>query len=73
MPTGSRWSIWTRKARSPGGELHGAANRIANFLDARGIGRGDHVAVLSEERLEKLILWMGTGGRARSSARSMSR
>ena len=41
------------------GELHAEANRIANFLADRGIGRGDYVAVLSEERLEKLILWMG--------------
>ena len=41
------------------GELHTEANRIANFLGDRGIGRGDYVAVLSEERLEKLILWMG--------------
>ncbi len=41
------------------GELHTEANRIANFLAGRGIGKGDKVAVLSEERLEKLILWMG--------------
>ena len=41
------------------GALHEEANRIANFLAARGIGRGDYVAVLSEERLEKLIVWMG--------------
>ena len=41
------------------GELHTEANRIANFLAERGIGKGDKVAVLSEERLEKLILWMG--------------
>ena len=41
------------------GQLHEEANRIANFLAERGIGKGDKVAVLSEERLEKLILWMG--------------
>ena len=41
------------------GELHEAANRIANWLVARGIRKGDRIALLSEERLEKLILWMG--------------
>ena len=41
------------------GELHEAANRIANWLVARGIEKGDRVALLSEERLEKLIIWMG--------------
>ena len=41
------------------GQLHEAANRIANWLVARGIGKGDRVAVLSDERLEKLIVWMG--------------
>jgi acyl-coenzyme A synthetase/AMP-(fatty) acid ligase len=41
------------------GELHDAANRIANWLVARGVAKGDRVAVLSDERLEKLILWMG--------------
>jgi len=41
------------------GELHGWANRIANWLVARGIQKGDRIALLSEERVEKLILWMG--------------
>lgn len=41
------------------GQLHEVANRIANWLVARGIEKGDRVALLSEERLEKLILWMG--------------
>ena len=41
------------------GQMHEAANRIANWLVARGIQKGDRVALLSEERLEKLILWMG--------------
>jgi acyl-coenzyme A synthetase/AMP-(fatty) acid ligase len=41
------------------GQLHEWANRVANWLVAEGIGKGDRVAVLSDERLEKLILWMG--------------
>ena len=39
--------------------LHREANRVANFLDRRGVGQGDRVALLSEESLEKLILWLG--------------
>ena len=39
--------------------LHEEANRIARFLTDRGIGPGDRVALLSEECLEKLIIWMG--------------
>ncbi len=39
--------------------LRDEANRIARFLADRGIGAGDRVALLSEECLEKLILWMG--------------
>ena len=39
--------------------LYDAANRVANFLLRRGVGHGDRVALLSEESLEKLILWLG--------------
>ena len=41
------------------GRLYDEANRIAQFLLSRGIGKGDKVAVLSDENLEKLIIWMG--------------
>ena len=41
------------------GRIHDEANRIARRLDAMGIGKGDMIAVLSDERLEKLMLWMG--------------
>ncbi len=41
------------------GRLHEAANRCANWLVAKGVNKGDRVAILSDERLEKLILWMG--------------
>jgi acyl-coenzyme A synthetase/AMP-(fatty) acid ligase len=41
------------------GQLHEEANRIARCLAHMGIGKGDRVAVLSDERLEKLLIWMG--------------
>lgn len=41
------------------GELHDLANRIARFLHERGIRKGDRVALLADENLEKLICWMG--------------
>ncbi len=41
------------------GRLHQEVNRIARALAARGIGKGDRIAVLADERLEKLMLWMG--------------
>jgi acyl-coenzyme A synthetase/AMP-(fatty) acid ligase len=41
------------------GQLHDWSNRIANWLVAKGIQKGDRVALLTEERIEKLILWMG--------------
>ena len=41
------------------GELHDLANRVARFLHERGIAKGDRVALLSGENLEKLICWMG--------------
>ena len=39
--------------------LDDAANRIAVFLAGKGIGPGDRVGLLSEESLEKLIVWLG--------------
>ncbi len=41
------------------GQMDDAVNRIARRLDAMGVGKGDMVAVLSDERLEKVMLWMG--------------
>ena len=41
------------------GEIHHLANRVARRLAEQGIGKGDRVAILSDECLEKLILWMG--------------
>ncbi len=40
-------------------ELHEAANRIARLLETLGIGKGDRVALLADECLEKLLIWMG--------------
>ncbi len=40
------------------GQLHEEANRIARRLHAMGIRKGDRIAILSDERLEKLILWV---------------
>ena len=45
--------------RSPGGQLATEADKVAQFLADRGIKPGDKVAVLSDEYLEKLIIWMG--------------
>ena len=41
------------------GELAIEADKVAQFLSDRGIKPGDKVAVLSDEYLEKLIIWMG--------------
>lgn len=41
------------------GELHDLVNRIARYLEGRGIGAGDRVVLLAEESLEKLACWMG--------------
>jgi long-chain acyl-CoA synthetase len=41
------------------GALFDEANRIADFLRQRGIRKGDKIAVLSDENIEKLIIWMG--------------
>ena len=41
------------------GQLHDAADRIAQFLERRGIAKGDRIALLSGENIEKLIVWIG--------------
>ena len=41
------------------GELHEWANKVANWLVGKGIQKGDRIALLGEESLEKLLLWMG--------------
>jgi acyl-coenzyme A synthetase/AMP-(fatty) acid ligase len=41
------------------GELRRMADRVARRLLDQGIGKGDRVAVLSDESLEKLIIWLG--------------
>jgi acyl-coenzyme A synthetase/AMP-(fatty) acid ligase len=41
------------------GQLHEMANRVARWLEARGVGKGDRVGLLSDEGIEKMILWMG--------------
>lgn len=39
------------------GEVADQADRIAQFLADRGIGRGDKIALLADENLEKLLIW----------------
>lgn len=41
------------------GQLHFWANQVARFLQRRGIKRGDRIGLLSDESLEKMIIWMG--------------
>ena len=41
------------------GELNARANRIAHWALARGLGRGDVVALLMENRPEYIAVWMG--------------
>src|SRR5947207_4880392 len=41
------------------GELDALANRIAHWALARGLGKGDAVAVLMENRPEFLAAWIG--------------
>ena len=41
------------------GELDEVVDRIARHLRDLGLGAGDKIALLSEENLEKLILWLG--------------
>ena len=41
------------------GQIAETADRVAAFLSDRGIRPGDKIAVLSDENVEKLIIWMG--------------
>lgn len=41
--------------------LERETNQVAHWLAARGIGRGDRVAVLAKNRLEYLLLWFACG------------
>ena len=41
------------------GQIAAEADRIAQFLNERGVRPGDKVALLSDENIEKLIVWMG--------------
>ncbi|NND69160.1 MAG: AMP-binding protein, partial [Halioglobus sp.] len=40
------------------GELNAEVNRTAHALKARGIGRGDAVALMMENRIEFLVCWL---------------
>jgi fatty-acyl-CoA synthase len=40
-------------------ELEAAANRVARWASAQGIGRGDVVALLMENRPEYIVTWLG--------------
>ncbi|MBT5838932.1 MAG: acyl--CoA ligase [Rhodospirillaceae bacterium] len=40
-------------------QLHEVANRTARYLQKLGIEKGDRVALLADENLEKLLIWMG--------------
>ena len=41
------------------GQLHDWANRVARYLNSLGIKKGDRIGLLSDEGLEKMIIWMG--------------
>ena len=40
-------------------QLHDWANRVARYLESRGIKKGDRVGLLSDESLDRMIIWMG--------------
>ena len=41
------------------GEMDAVVGRVARHLQGLGLKAGDKIALLSDERLEKLILWLG--------------
>src|SRR6266567_280297 len=62
---GAQARVWPRRLAVIDGaralsyaELDGRSRRLAAVLAARGVGRGDRVAVLSENRLEILELFL---------------
>jgi len=40
-------------------QLHHWANLVARYLESQGIKKGDHIGLLSDESIEKMIIWMG--------------
>lgn len=54
------WAVSAGDGRAiPYGQLQEATRRIATFLQRRGIGRNDRVAMLSNNSLEHLICYLG--------------
>ena len=41
------------------GKLADNADQIARYLISRGIKKGDRIGLLSDESLDKMIIWMG--------------
>jgi len=41
------------------GQLHDWANRVARYLESRGIKKSDRVGLLSDESIDRMIIWMG--------------
>ena len=35
------------------------ANRVARYLESRGIRKGDRIGLLADESIDKMIVWMG--------------
>ena len=40
-------------------QLHAWANRVARYLEWRGLRKGDRIGLLADESIEKMIIWMG--------------
>ena len=49
----------TRHARSTSANSTAIAIDIAAYLKSRGISKGSRVLLLSDENLEKLLIWLG--------------
>ncbi len=39
--------------------LHDWANRVARYLESLGVKKGDRIGLLSDESLDRMIIWMG--------------